>query len=67
MYWYVEYEEAPNKVDGKTFLVKAPNYDLAALKALRLIGPGKCTFVPLTVEHLIGRFKFWNGVSCFHD
>ena len=66
-YWYIEYEEFPNKEVTKTFLVKNPSLLGARCAAYYLIGPGKCTIVPLTVEHLIKRIPFHNQVSVFYD
>ena len=66
-YWYVEYEEKLYKEATKIFLVEGLSCDLAALTALRFIGKGKCTIVPLTVGHLIKRFKFYHGVSVYND
>ncbi len=67
MYWYAEYEEIPHLDDTKIFLIEAETEFEACVVARHFIGPGKCKIVPLTVEHLIGKFNFWNGVSCFHD
>ncbi len=67
MYWLVEYEEKPDKEETKTFLVVSPIKLGALFRANRFIGPGECTIVPLTIEHLIKKFKFYNGVSVYND
>ena len=67
MYWYAEYEEIPHLDDTKIFLIKAPDLQQAIVTSIKRIGPGKCKIVPLTVEHLIGKINFWNGVSAYVD
>ena len=65
MYWFVEYEKTPHLENTKIFLIESSNFLEAQSTAYRLIGSGKCTIVLLTVEHLIGKYKFYNGVSMF--
>ncbi len=65
MYWYVEYDETPRFENTKTFLIENSNFMSVKLTANLFIGSGKCTIVPLTVEHLIKKHKFHNRVSVF--
>ncbi len=65
MYWFVEYEKTPTLDDTKTFLVESASFIEAKRIANYFIGSGKCTIILLTVEHLIGKYKFYNGVSMF--